>query len=243
MKRAALASTAVAGLAYYHGQAPTSQLYGHTIVRAPAAGRRIALTYDDGPNPVYTPQLLELFERHDAKGTFFHIGRWIEREPALAREVQAAGHAIGNHTYSHPTLALCPTGKVKDELRRCRASAEDAGLTYAEAEGRSLMRCPWGRRRPGTLRAAADEGYVAVQWSITCWDWRTHEDWTDFARRGLKAKGGDVILLHDGIHTEPAGDRSDSVRATQEILERLGAEGYEFVTIPDLVGAHAGASR
>jgi peptidoglycan-N-acetylglucosamine deacetylase len=231
-----VSATAAAGFAYYHGQAPGSQLYGHTIHRAPGAGRRIAITYDDGPNPIYTPRLLELFARHGARATFFQIGRWVEREPALAREVQAAGHALGNHTYSHPTLALCSSARVREELRRGHAVAEEAGLTYSEAEGRMLMRCPWGRRRPGTLRAAAAEGYVPVQWSITCWDWRTREDWRDFACRGLKATGGDVILLHDGIHSEPAGDRSDSVRATQEILERLGAEGYAFVTIPELAG-------
>jgi peptidoglycan-N-acetylglucosamine deacetylase len=238
MRGAAIAGTAAAaGFGYYHAQAPTSQLYGTTIARAPdaPAGSRIALTYDDGPNPIYTPKLLELFERHGAKATFFQVGRWIEREPELAREVQAAGHALGNHTYTHPTLPLRSTARVKDELRRCRAAAEAAELRFHEVDGRELMRCPWGRRRPGTLRAVRDEGYVAVQWSITCWDWRTREDWQDFARRGLKAKGGDVILLHDGIHTEPAGDRSNSVRATQEILERLGAEGYEFVTIPELV--------
>jgi peptidoglycan-N-acetylglucosamine deacetylase len=238
MRGVAIAGTAAAaGFGYYHAQAPTSQLYGTTIARAPdaPAGSRIALTYDDGPNPIYTPRLLELFERHGAKATFFQVGRWIEREPELAREVQAAGHALGNHTYTHPTLPLRSTARVKDELRRCRAAAEAAELRFHEVDGRELMRCPWGRRRPGTLRAVRDEGYVAVQWSITCWDWRTREDWQDFARRGLKAKGGDVILLHDGIHTEPAGDRSNSVRATQEILERLGAEGYEFVTIPELV--------
>ena len=237
MKRAAIAGAAAGGFAYYHAQAPLSQLYGKTIPRAPdaPAGNRIALTYDDGPNPIYTPRLLELFERHGAKATFFQVGRWIEREPALAREVQAAGHALGNHTYTHPTLALCSSARVKEELARCRVAAEAAELRFAQVDGSDLMRCPWGRRRPGTLRAVREEGYVAVQWSITCWDWRTREDWQDFARRGLKAKGGDVILLHDGIHTEPAGDRSNSVRATQEILERLGAEGYEFVTIPELV--------
>jgi peptidoglycan/xylan/chitin deacetylase (PgdA/CDA1 family) len=241
MRRRTLAGAAVlgGGFAYFNAQYPTSQVYGRTIARAPGAGNRIAITYDDGPNPIYTPQLLELYERHGARATFFQIGKWIEREPALAREVQAAGHALGNHTYTHPTLALCSSDRVKEELRRCRAAADAAELTYSQVEGRDLMRCPWGRRRPGTLRAVAEEGYIAVQWSITCWDWRTREDWHDFSRRGLKAKGGDIILLHDGIHTEPAGDRSNSVKATEVILERLGAEGYEFVTVPELVSAAA----
>ena len=236
MRGAALAGTlAAGGFAYYHGQVPTSQLYGATIARNPAAGRRVALTYDDGPNPRYTPELLELFERHGAHATFFQIGKWVEREPALAREVQAAGHAIGNHTFTHPTLALCSSARVTEELARCHAASTEAGVHYAEVDGGQLMRCPWGRRRPGTLRAIRAAGYVPVQWSITGWDWQPRRSAENIAEHGFKATDGDVILLHDGVHTEPQGDRSRSVAATRMILERLGAAGYEFVTIPELV--------
>ena len=224
-----------AGFAYYHAQIPTSQLYGKTIARNPEAGKRIALTYDDGPNPRYTPELLELFERHGVRATFFQIGKWVEREPALAREVQAAGHAIGNHTFTHPTLALCSSARVKEELRRCREASEDAGITYAQVDGQSLMRCPWGRRRPGTLRAVRQEGFVPVQWSVTGWDWAKRKTKENIAGRCLKAREGDVILLHDGVHTEPQADRHKSVYATRQVVERLGAEGYEFVSIPELV--------
>ncbi len=97
------------------------------------------------------------------------------------------------------------------------------------------MRCPWGRRRPGTLRAIRAAGYVPVQWSITGWDWQPRRSAENIAEHGFKATDGDVILLHDGVHTEPQGDRSRSVAATRMILERLGAAGYEFVTIPELV--------
>jgi peptidoglycan/xylan/chitin deacetylase (PgdA/CDA1 family) len=225
----------VAAFAWYHGQSPRSQLYGATIARAPGADRRVALTYDDGPNPRHTPDLLELLARHGARATFFQVGKWVDREPALAREVQDAGHAIGNHTYTHPRLAACTSAQVAEELRRCHAASAAAGIDYAEVDGAALMRCPWGRRRPGTLRAVRAAGYVPVQWSITCWDWRERETADDFARRGTRARGGDVILLHDGRHTEPAYDRSRSVAASSRILERLGAEGYRFVTIPELV--------
>jgi peptidoglycan/xylan/chitin deacetylase (PgdA/CDA1 family) len=224
-----------AGIACYHAQVPTSQLYGETIARGRAAGRRIALTYDDGPNPRFTPRLMELLERHGARATFFQIGRWVEREPGLAREVQAAGHAIGNHTFTHPTLALCSTARVQRELRRCHDASEAAGIRYAQVGGASLMRCPWGRRRPGTLRAIRAAGYVPVQWSVTGWDWRKRETGASIARHCLRARDGDVILLHDGIHSEPQGDRSRSVAATAHVLQRLGAEGYRFVTIPELV--------
>ena len=223
------------GLAYYNGQVPKSQLYGKTIFRNRDAGKRIALTYDDGPNPAYTPELLALLARHGAHATFFQIGKWVEREPALAKEVRDAGHAVGNHTFNHPTLALCSTERVKEELRLCHEASQAADIEYSTVDGASLMRCPWGRRRPGTLRAVKSAGYMPVQWSITGWDWAERKTADDIAGRCLKAREGDVILLHDGVHTEPRADRSKSVYATRQVLEQLGAEGYEFVTIPELV--------
>jgi peptidoglycan-N-acetylglucosamine deacetylase len=238
---AAALAVGAAGFAYYHAQVPTSQLYGPTICRSRDARGMIALTYDDGPNPRYTESLLSVLARHGARATFFLIGKWTEREPALAREVQAAGHAIGNHTFTHPTLALCTSGRVEDELHRCRAAVESAGVTISEVDGAALMRPPWGRRRPGTLRAIRAAGYVPVIWSVTGWDWRKGETAETIAARCSKAKDGDLILLHDGVHTEPSGDRAASVGATDEILRRLTAEGYRFVTVPELVAAGAAA--
>jgi peptidoglycan/xylan/chitin deacetylase (PgdA/CDA1 family) len=234
---AAALGAGAAGFAYYHAQQPTSQLYGATICRAPEAGAEIALTYDDGPNPAHTPALLELLDRFGARATFFSIGMWAQREPALLREVQAAGHAVGNHTFTHPTLALRTAAQVTDELSRCRAAVEAAGVAFSEVDGAALMRPPWGRRRPGTLRAVRSAGYVPVLWSITCWDWRERETAEDFAARGKKAEGGDVILLHDGSHKTPTEDRGRSVRATEMILRELTGRGYRFVTIPQLVAA------
>lgn len=225
----------VAGFAWYHGQIPTSQVYGPTIARAPQAGKRIALTYDDGPNPTQTARLMELLARHDAHATFFLIGRWAHREPGLVRELRQAGHAIGNHTWSHPTMPLRTSSAVREELRRCREAVEMSGETFSEVDGAALMRPPFGRRRPGTLRTLRAEGYVPVLWSVTCWDWRARATTDTIAARAAKARDGDLILLHDGSHTAPDFDRSASVAATDEALNRLGAEGYRFVTVPELV--------
>jgi peptidoglycan/xylan/chitin deacetylase (PgdA/CDA1 family) len=168
---AALGASAL-GFAIYNGQYPTAQLYGATICRNPAAGRRICLTYDDGPNPAYTPRLMEILDRYGAHATFFSIGQWAEREPGLLREMHAAGHAIGNHTYTHPTMPLLSSASVVEELKRCRAAVEGAGIQFSTVNGEMLMRPPYGRRRPGTLRTMRSEGYVPVTWSITCYDWR-----------------------------------------------------------------------
>ena len=226
-----------AGFAWYHGQVPTSQLYGHTICRVPGAERMIALTYDDGPNPRHTERLMEILDRHGAKATFLLIGRWAEREPDLVRSLDREGHALGNHTWSHPTMPLRSAAAIREEMRRCREAVEGAGVSFATVDGEELMRPPYGRRRPGTMRAVREAGYVPLLWSITCFDWRRTATVDKLVRRGCRARDGDVILLHDGADTAPDADRSTSVAATDEILRRLTDQGYRFVTVPELVGA------
>jgi peptidoglycan-N-acetylglucosamine deacetylase len=228
---------AAAGVAVFLGQYPTMQVYGPTIHRERAAGRRVCLTYDDGPNPEQTPRLLDLLDRYGAKATFFLIGEWAEREPGLIRETVARGHAIGNHTYTHPTMPAHGAERIRDELRRCRGAVEASGETFSTVDGAALMRPPYGRRRPGTLRTMREEGYVPVTWSITCYDWRAHTTTRAISRRGKRAKEGDIILLHDGSNEEPAADRHKSIEGTEAILEHLAPKGYSFVTVPDLVAA------
>ena len=225
-----------AGFAYYHAQVPTSQLYGRTICRVPEAERMIALTYDDGPNPSHTERLMEVLDRHGARATFLLIGQWAEREPDLVRSLAHEGHALGNHTWSHPTMPLHSAARIRDELRRGREAVEAAGVSFSTVDGAALMRPPYGRRRPGTIRTMRAEGYVPLLWSVTCFDWRRTATVDVLVRRGCRARGGDIILLHDGSNTTPAADRWKSVAATDEILRRLTAEGYRFVTVPELVG-------
>ncbi len=226
-----------AGFAVFHGQYPTSQLYGPTICRAPEAERMIAFTYDDGPNPRHTEALIEVLDRHRARATFLLIGRWVEREPAIVRDLAAAGHALGNHTWSHPTMPLRSAAQTHEELRRCREAVEAAGVSFSRVDGAALMRPPYGRRRPGTLRAVRDAGYVPLLWSVTCYDWRRTATVDKLVYRAGRARDGDVVLLHDGSNRVPDADRSASVAATDEAMSRLGAEGYRFVTVPELVGA------
>jgi peptidoglycan/xylan/chitin deacetylase (PgdA/CDA1 family) len=235
---AAGAAAATAGAAYA-AEVPTAQLYGPVLCRLPPAGRRLALTYDDGPNPRHTPALLELLAAYDARATFFVIGRWAEREPGLLREIAAAGHAIGNHTYSHPSMPLLRAAQVRDELRRCRRAVEAAGVAFASFDGAALMRPPYGRRRPGTLRAVRDAGYVPVTWSVSGYDWRPREPAARIGRRCVRATDGDVILLHDGSDAEPAADRSRTVLATRAALEHHRERGARFVTIAEALGPEA----
>ncbi len=234
---AALAGAAAGGVAFFQGQYPTAQLYGPTIHRERGAGKCLALTYDDGPNPVETPKLLDLLDRYDAKATFFLIGKWAEREPELIRETVARGHAIGNHTFTHPSMPNHGSARIREELRRCKDAVEASGETFSTVDGKALMRPPYGRRRPGTLRVLRDEGYIPVTWSITGYDWREHTTTRAITRRCIRAGEGDVILLHDGAQDIPTKDRHMSVETTAAVLERYSGEGYRFLTVPGLVAA------
>ncbi|MFZ0088208.1 MAG: polysaccharide deacetylase family protein [Solirubrobacteraceae bacterium] len=240
-RRAAVAAgvTAAAGvgLAIFEGMYPTAQLYGATAHRERAAGRRLALTFDDGPNPGWTPALLDLLALYDARATFFLIGKWAEREPALVRRTATAGHAIGNHTHSHPTMPAHLTETIRRELRRCRDAVEASGVRFSTIDGRALMRPPYGHRRPGTLRTLRAEGYVPVMWSITGFDWRARTTAQRITRRCLRARDGDIILLHDGSDEEPVADRSRTLASAEAILEYYSHRGYQFVTVPELVAA------
>jgi len=225
-----LAGAAAAVTAGYNPMAPRSQLYGRTFIGERPPSRRLALTFDDGPNDTHTLSLLEILARHDVHATFFMIGQYVEQRPEIARAVAAAGHAIGNHTHTHPNLIFCHENVVGRELQDCMRAFDDAGITHA-----GLFRPPHGARTPAVLRTARRMGYEPVMWSVSGWDWNPHaaEKIAQIVHR--QVRGGDVILLHDGSHQQMGTDRSASVRATELILARYLGEGFEFVTVPEML--------
>ncbi len=115
------AGAAAAVAAGYQSMAPTGQWYGRTFTGLPRGTRQLALTYDDGPNDPHTMRLLELLARHGVKATFFLIGRYVQQRPEIVREIAKAGHAIGNHTFTHPLLIFKSGSEVRGELLRCQA--------------------------------------------------------------------------------------------------------------------------
>lgn len=216
-----VAAGLAAGGCTYAALDPQSQLFGRTLV----AGRHpseFALTYDDGPNDPWTGRLLDLLAQHHVPATFFLIGRHVRRRPDLVRQIQAAGHLIGNHTVTHPWLAIRSPRCVREELTGCNAALED--ILGAPVH---FFRPPHGARRPDVLRAARDLGLTAVLWNAMGFDWRpniTAARIAAYLERGIvrnqRHGRGSNLLLHDGGHLALGADRSQSVEATRLILQR-----------------------
>ncbi|MBI1355827.1 MAG: polysaccharide deacetylase family protein [Acidobacteria bacterium] len=226
---AALAGATLGGAAAvaYAAVCPAAQVWGRGFYRGGAAGRELALTFDDGPSNE-TPAFLDLLARYDIRGTFFVCGRNVERRPETARRVLAAGHEVGNHTDSHPLLLRLPPWRVRREVETAQRILEDRlGVRPA------LFRAPYGVHAPG-LRAALElEELTAVRWTVIGNDWR----WPApaIARRVLRgASPGGVICLHDGRETFPSADRQNTLAALETILPILLAEGYRFVTASEM---------
>ena len=227
-----LTLTAAAGIAAagYQAMAPAGQWYGRTFARSRRGSKKLALTYDDGPNDPHTLRLLEVLAKHNVRATFFLIGRYVRQQPDIVRQLIRAGHVIGNHTFTHPLLIFKTSRRIEAELMECQRVLSDAvGL-----EAR-LFRPPFGGRRPAVMRVARKLGLEPVMWSVTGYDWNASPAEQIEHKVSSRIRGGDVVLLHDGGHRAFGADRAQTVVATDRLLSRHKSEGYEFVTIPEMM--------
>ncbi len=234
-------AAAAAGIAAWGAVAPSSQLFGPTVRRT-SSSRKIALTFDDGPNPAVTPRLLELFERHSVRATFFLIGKFARACPELVREISARGHLIGNHSDTHANLFLLSRAGIREELARC----QDAIAAAVPAAPPRWMRPPYGYRSPllrGEIRRAGMHG--VVMWSKICWDWKPQPPGRLIERLSRVARPGrphgDIVVMHDGDHRALGGDRHHVLAALEHWLPRWRDAGMEFVTMES--SSETGAGR
>jgi peptidoglycan-N-acetylglucosamine deacetylase len=232
----ALAASAVCAAAAvaagYQSMAPMTQWYGKTFTGLAAGSRLLALTYDDGPNDPHTLRLLEVLARHEVRATFFVIGRYVRQRTDIAREIFRAGHVIGNHTFTHSLLIFQSEMEIRRQIDECRVALQDA-----IGESSNLFRPPFGGRRPAVLSIARELGVVPVMWSVTGYDWNALPADAIEKKIARQVGGGDVILLHDGGHKKMGADRSQTVLATDRLIGRYKGEGFEFVTVPQMMGA------
>jgi peptidoglycan-N-acetylglucosamine deacetylase len=184
----------------------------------PCAGTTIALTVDDGPDPRWTPRLLELLDRHRVTATFSMVGRQVTAHRGLVAEVAAAGHVVANHTWSHPELRDLSPGRVEREVLR-------AGDAVEQVTGHrpTLFRAPGGGWSTEVLALCAREGLTPLGWSVDPRDW-SRPGTRQIAEVILRqTRPGSIILEHDG-----GGDRRQTLDALAVVLPRLLEAGYVF---------------
>ncbi len=180
--------------------------------------KRVALTFDDGPHPKVTPQILDTLHKYDAKATFFMLGSRAEYYPEIAKQVNDAGHELGNHTWTHPDLTKSNVEKVRNEINRTTSIIESV-----TGEKVTAFRPPYGAVND-TVRGQTD--LPIVLWDVDTLDWQHRDASKLLAYVKKQTKDGSIILMHD-IHQSTA-DGLDAV------LNYLQAEGYSFVTVSEL---------
>jgi peptidoglycan-N-acetylglucosamine deacetylase len=180
----------------------------------------IALTIDDGPSPVYTPQILRLLEKYQVTATFSMIGLEVDANPAVAREVAAAGHVIANHTWSHVNLAFLPPAAVADQVNRATGAIRQ--VTGREP---TLFRAPYGAWSPAVLQYCAQARMTPLDWSVDPRDWSRPGVTSIVGNIMRNTTTGSIILEHDG-----GGNRAQTVAALRVVLPRLLDAGYHFTT-------------
>lgn len=181
--------------------------------------KKIALTFDDGPHPVYTEQMLEVLEEAQVPATFFILGQNIEGHEELVKEIAEKGHLIGNHTFHHVQITGLPTEQAYEEIAETSELIEE--LT---GKGTEYVRPPFGTWNEG-LESNLD--LIPVMWTIDTLDWTT-QNVDSIVNHVVKNAGeNDIILMHDSYKS--------TVQATERIISLLKADGFEFVTVDEVL--------
>lgn len=198
------------------------------IHRVNISSKAIAITFDDGPNPKYTPELLALFAEVNGKATFFMIGEQIKANPELAVAVHEQGHEIGNHTYTHPYLTQVDSAQCLDELQRT-----DQLIQEITGKKPQTFRPPFFDYNDKVNDIIKSFNYSMIgATNMETRDWEQPQPGVEHIINKTidNTQNGSVLLFHDGY-----GDRSQTIEAISILLPKLAAEGYQFVTVSELL--------
>ena len=192
---------------------------------APNPDKKIALTFDDGPHPQYTEEILDILKQYGIKATFFAIGENVTYYPEVFEKVVADGHEIGNHTFSQPHMQNESSARLRTQIKKTNALLQKQGAVNTH-----LFRPPAGVCSNAVCRAASEMGYDIILWTVDTCDWR-HTD-AERIVESVKStvKSGDIILFHDYI-TAP----SPTPAALRQLIPALLEKGYRFVTVSELI--------
>jgi len=196
-----------------------------------ASSKAIALTFDDGPHPRYTPALLECLAKHQVTASFFWLGQGVERSPTIAYDTYQQGHWVGLHGYTHRSFPMLSTTELKQSLEKTQVAIAQACQLDPDYVAQNMrdVRPPNGLFTPQILQQFQQWGYRPVMWSVVPEDWVRPGVEVVTERIHQQVRDGSLIVLHDGYH---GGE--DVVATVDLIIPRLRDAGYEFVTIDQL---------
>ena len=198
------------------------------VNRANTEDKIVALTYDDGPNPPYTNQLLDVLVRYNAKGTFFAIGQNIEKYPDVVRLMKQSGSELANHSYSHPDMLFKPNEFLQSEIEKTDSLLQQLGV-----QNTIHFRPPWGRRFIGLPLMISQMKKKLIMWDIDSQDYFDEHTPEVIANRVIEGiRPGAIVVMHDG-----GGNRSRTVVATEMIIKSLQPQGYQFKTVSELLAS------
>lgn len=203
-----------------------------TIYRENISEKVVALTFDDGPSPQWTPKILDVLKKENVKATFFMLGKHVKQYPDIARRVAQEGHEIENHSYSHHVLLYYKPDELENEIKSCEKIIKDAA-----GQTTHYFRPPKAWVSAAEKKKIKEMGYGVVLWSLNSKDWVTFDDKYIVKYLLHHIRPGDIILFHDsgGAFSTEGGDRQETVLAVERLIERLKERGYSFVTVRELI--------
>lgn len=219
-------ASAVISLGVFH---PRVAIFGPQLSRVRTAKPQVALTFDDGPHPEFTPAVAEKLKKAGFTGTFFCVGEEAEKHPEVVKALVAGGHEIANHTWSHDTFRhLFSAAPLTEDLRRCQQTLS------ALAPAPRWYRPAVGIRNPPVHQAARAVGLPVITWSLAARDGAHPFDEKKALAIANAAGPGDVITLHDGVRGKNGAFRAETVRHLDVLLSRLQERQLSSVTVSSL---------
>lgn len=203
-----------------------------TIYRVRTDQKKVAITFDDGPSPVWTPKILDELKKADIKATFFMIGHHVQKYPDIARRIAQEGHTIGNHGYAHSVLLYYTLAEIEEEIKYTEhVIREITGKTT------KIFRPPKAWLNKGIKEKIRSLGYAIILWSLNSKDWVSFNHKHMVRYLSLNIKNGDILLFHDSgnVWTTEGGNRTQTVKAISLLARTLKEKGFEFVSVEELM--------
>lgn len=205
---------------------------GVFVLYASRSENKVALTFDDVPDPRFTPQVLDILKRKKVRATFFVVGTRAKKHPGLVKRIYREGHAVGNHSYSHPDFSRLTLSKMQEQITRT-----DRELSRLLGIRPRLIRPPYGEILVDQLEWSRREGYTVVNWDVDSSDWRQLTAAKVYRNVTRSVRPGSIVLMHAG--GGEGQNLAGTVKALPRIIDWLREHHYEPVTLPELLGVPA----